>query len=160
MLFLIRVYIVKRIFCIIIVAISMFTIAYAHSGRTDSNGGHYDRSTGEYHYHHGYSAHQHNADGSCPYEVEVETETEPETTQELLVVDSSEKNNEINKLNEKITTLEEQIDAKQQTIGKLNNELDEKFNEIEHLKYDKNTLHFIYWFIIICMGVAIWKLKK
>lgn len=28
----------------------------AHSGRTDANGGHYDRSTGEYHYHHGYPA--------------------------------------------------------------------------------------------------------
>lgn len=39
----------------------------AHPGRTDSNGGHYDRSTGEYHYHHGYSAHQHK-NGVCPYE--------------------------------------------------------------------------------------------
>ena len=38
----------------------------AHSGRTDSRGGHYDRSTGEYHYHHGYSAHQHPG-GICPY---------------------------------------------------------------------------------------------
>ena len=39
----------------------------AHSGRTDSSGGHYDRSTGKYHYHHGYSAHQHTG-GVCPYE--------------------------------------------------------------------------------------------
>lgn len=38
----------------------------AHSGNTDSHGGHYDRSTGEYHYHHGYSAHDHE-DGECPY---------------------------------------------------------------------------------------------
>lgn len=38
----------------------------AHSGGTDSNGGHTDHSTGEYHYHHGYSAHQH-VDGVCPY---------------------------------------------------------------------------------------------
>lgn len=42
-------------------------IIVAHPGKTDSNGGHYDRSTGEYHYHHGYSAHQH-IDGICPYE--------------------------------------------------------------------------------------------
>jgi len=41
----------------------------AHSGRTDSAGGHYDRSTGEYHFHHGYPAHQH-YDGICPYEEE------------------------------------------------------------------------------------------
>lgn len=40
--------------------------AAAHSGRTDKNGGHYDRSTGDYHYHHGYPAHQHPG-GICPY---------------------------------------------------------------------------------------------
>lgn len=44
----------------------------AHSGRTDSNGGHTDKSTGEYHYHHGYPAHDHwdiDGDGTidCPY---------------------------------------------------------------------------------------------
>ncbi len=38
----------------------------AHGGRTDSSGGHYNRSTGEYHFHHGYSAHQHPG-GSCVY---------------------------------------------------------------------------------------------
>lgn len=38
----------------------------AHSGGTDSSGGHYDSSTGSYHYHHGYPAHQH-TNGKCPY---------------------------------------------------------------------------------------------
>lgn len=41
--------------------------AFAHPGRTDSSGGHTDRSTGEYHYHHGRSAHQH-PNGICPYD--------------------------------------------------------------------------------------------
>ena len=46
---------------------------YAHSGKTDYAGGHYNNSTGEYHYHHGYSAHSHydiDGDGviDCPYE--------------------------------------------------------------------------------------------
>lgn len=27
------------------------TVSFSHSGNTDSNGGHYNRSTGEYHYH-------------------------------------------------------------------------------------------------------------
>lgn len=40
---------------------------YAHSGKTDANGGHYNNSTGEYHFHHGYAAHQH-INGVCPYE--------------------------------------------------------------------------------------------
>lgn len=43
------------------------SIVFAHSGRTDSSGGHYNHSTGEYHYHHGYPAHQHTG-GACPYE--------------------------------------------------------------------------------------------
>lgn len=38
----------------------------AHSGRTDSKGGHHVTATGEYHYHHGYPAHQH-PNGICPY---------------------------------------------------------------------------------------------
>lgn len=42
------------------------SVSFAHPGNTDSNGGHYDRSTGKYHYHHGYPAHQH-PDGRCPY---------------------------------------------------------------------------------------------
>lgn len=47
--------------------------AHAHSGRTDASGGHYDRTTGEYHYHHGYPAHDHydmDGDGilDCPYD--------------------------------------------------------------------------------------------
>ena len=43
------------------------SISSAHSGRTDASGGHYDRSTGLYHYHHGYPAHRH-INGICPYE--------------------------------------------------------------------------------------------
>lgn len=48
------------------------TIAYAHPGDTDSSGGHYDSSSGEYHYHHGYPAHQH-TNGRCPYDFDDRT---------------------------------------------------------------------------------------
>lgn len=47
-------------------------VAFAHSGGTDANGGHYDKSTGTYHYHHGYSAHPHTG-GVCPYAYEDRT---------------------------------------------------------------------------------------
>lgn len=60
----------KKTAIIIIVAFSfIFTYQFSvqsHQGRTDSSGGHYDRSTGEYHYHHGLSAHYH-INGECPY---------------------------------------------------------------------------------------------
>lgn len=52
--------------------ISCSTTLYAHPGRTDSNGGHRNSSTGEYHYHHGYSAHQHD-NGICPYDFDNKT---------------------------------------------------------------------------------------
>lgn len=45
---------------------------FAHSGGTDGAGGHYNHSTGEYHYHHGYSAHQHPG-GVCPYDYDDRT---------------------------------------------------------------------------------------
>ena len=61
----------KRIFCIVLSVMILF-LAFAipitaHSGKTDAVGGHYDSSTGEYHYHHGYPAHQH-TNGKCPYD--------------------------------------------------------------------------------------------
>ena len=49
------------------------SMVYAHPGRTDYKGGHYDRSTGEYHYHHGYPAHQHE-NGVCPYDFDDNTQ--------------------------------------------------------------------------------------
>lgn len=56
-----------RVFLVAITVLSVLTLSVvAHSGRTDANGGHYNRSTGEYHYHHGYPAHQHPG-GYCPY---------------------------------------------------------------------------------------------
>lgn len=54
------------ILCITILWLSVTNIVPIHSGRTDGNGGHYNHSTGEYHYHHGYPAHQHRY-GECPY---------------------------------------------------------------------------------------------
>jgi hypothetical protein len=72
--------------------ISLVTImAYAHSGRTDSNGGHYDRSTGEYHYHHGRPAHRH-PNGRCPYDTTDDsdyTDSTSSSSQSYDITDSS-----------------------------------------------------------------------
>mgnify|MGYP003377908942 CR=1 FL=1 len=61
--------------------------AFAHSGKTDSAGGHYNHSTGEYHYHHGYPAHQH-PEGICPYSSDNHT-TESSGTSGSSAVSSS-----------------------------------------------------------------------
>ena len=68
----------KKALCIIVATIYIFSFAvlcFAHSGRTDSSGGHKDSSTGEYHYHHGYPAHQHK-NGNCPYNFDDKTISE------------------------------------------------------------------------------------
>lgn len=64
--------IISALICISIM-LSLPQTAHAHPGKTDSAGGHTDRSTGEYHYHHGYEAHNHydmDGDGEedCPYD--------------------------------------------------------------------------------------------
>lgn len=51
---------------LLLVSIISLLGVFAHSGRTDGNGGHWDRSAGEYHYHHGYGEHDH-PNGICPY---------------------------------------------------------------------------------------------
>ena len=66
---------ISVIFCFILI----FTCASAHPGRTDASGGHWDRSTGEYHYHHGYPAHQH-TNGICPYEYDDQTGSSSDTS--------------------------------------------------------------------------------
>ena len=57
---------------VLVLALLLSLPVLAHSGRTDSKGGHYNRSTGEYHYHHGYPAHQHEG-GECPYDFDDRT---------------------------------------------------------------------------------------
>lgn len=61
----------KRLFILcIVLLITVPLTSFAHSGRTDSSGGHRDNKNksglGSYHYHHGYSAHLHPG-GVCPY---------------------------------------------------------------------------------------------
>lgn len=70
----------RKIMLFLILLVLCVTPASAHPGRTDSQGGHYNRSTGEYHWHHGMSAHQHydmDGDGilDCPYTFKGTTST-------------------------------------------------------------------------------------
>ena len=67
------------LFTIIILCLLSTLCVTAHSGRTDSKGGHYNRATGEYHYHHGYPEHQH-INGECPYLSSKKSNTETSTS--------------------------------------------------------------------------------
>ena len=45
-----------RFIFVAVIVLSMSLAAYAHPGKLDKNGGHYDKETGEYHYHKGPNA--------------------------------------------------------------------------------------------------------
>lgn len=62
----------KKAICAVSCLALLVCAASAHPGDTDENDGHYNRSTGEYHYHHGYNAHQHE-NGICPYDYDDQT---------------------------------------------------------------------------------------
>lgn len=60
----------KKMLCVLLSVLLLSLPVSAHSGRTDSAGGHHDNKNvsglGPYHYHHGYPAHLH-PNGVCPY---------------------------------------------------------------------------------------------
>lgn len=49
---------------LLIIGLTCIISVFAHSGRTDANGGHWDRSTGTYHYHTGENAGQSSSSSS------------------------------------------------------------------------------------------------
>jgi len=168
----------KKVLLILTITITFFTgyinSSFAHSGRTDSNGGHYNRSTGEYHYHHGYSAHQHNADGSCPYEKsssteyteEKESSSNEESNYVLKDVDTSDDDKK------RIQELQNLVTSKQNTIEALNRIIanqNEKITELEstlELKSAIEEVEPVVWYGIalfflgsICIAYNIGKKK-
>lgn len=89
----------KKVFKISLILMSIVVIilgscvaVFAHPGKTDSDGGHFDRSTGEYHYHHGYPAHQHE-NGTCPYNKKSTTTEKAETFATIVIEDNKQKDN-------------------------------------------------------------------
>lgn len=63
---------VRSLVLVPLLALACLSVVFAHPGKTDADGGHYNRSTGEYHYHHGYPEHQH-PNGECPYDFDDQT---------------------------------------------------------------------------------------
>lgn len=75
---------IRRVTTILLTLFVLFMpiATYAHSGRTDSSGGHNDNKNksglGSYHYHHGSGPHLH-PDGVCPYSVKPKSSSSSNT---------------------------------------------------------------------------------
>ena len=75
-----------KLLLVLALCLCLSVVVSAHPGGTDSNGGHTDHETGEYHYHHGYPAHQHrdmDGDGvlDCPYLFDDKTGSSGDSTE-------------------------------------------------------------------------------
>lgn len=64
---------------VVLVIGSSVVLCSAHSGRTDANGGHYDRKTGVYHYHHSSPSHKQSSDTSSYKSKSPSTNIKPST---------------------------------------------------------------------------------
>lgn len=117
----------KKIFISLLIILNISIISFAHSGRTDANGGHYDRSTGEYHYHNnGYSSDD--EDNIIMYPTEI----------------LEEENLELRQQNEK---LEEQIVELNNKIEELTNQYKQDLEKANTTK--ANTISLSFFIIII-----------
>lgn len=85
----------KKIIYLFLIIILITNVSFAHPGRTDSNGGHWDYSTGTYHYHNGKT----NQDLS-------DEETE------MIFTDTADYAGEIKSLKAQVETLEEDVRKK------------------------------------------------
>ena len=56
----------KKILILLLLSLGFISLVSAHSGRTDSSGGHNNRSTGTYHYHNSGSSSSSSYSGNCP----------------------------------------------------------------------------------------------
>ena len=132
----------------------MCTFSYAHQGKTDEYGGHYNRSIGTYHYHSGEYA------GTGEYTAPIEEGgtliVEEDNSQSETDTLTVENNNDylISSQQDKIDNLEQQIYAKEDSIGNLTEQLNEKNEKIEELESNQNSL-FIGFAITLIIAIYI-----
>lgn len=111
----------NKVILFFIVFISVFSISFAHPGRTDSNGGHYDRSTGEYHYH-------------------------DENELEEVVVDDVDEETEVF---EKLQKAEDEKEAVLSDYTEAMDIIDEKDVKIKELESDIQNLLIVFAFVLL-----------
>lgn len=152
----------KKISITIFILLLLFcNFSYAHKGRTDGYGGHYNRSTGTYHYHSGEYADT--GEYTSPIEeggTLIGEENDSEDTAGYLVINNTDTSQQ-----DKIDSLQQQIYSKESSIGNLTEQLNEKNEKINQLEDDKTSLLVAFGLILllaICISynVGLEKNKK
>lgn len=154
----------KRILIMFLCIISFSSVIYAHKGRTDSYGGHYNRSEGTYHYHSGQYA------GTGAYTKPVEEggtkigSNYSQTSNEDVIIGTEEDGEDIlREYTSQIEELQSELTGKDEIIRDLKAKLEdgnsedkqiveEKEKKIDELKEQQNTM---FWYYIIFYLISI-----
>lgn len=154
----------RKIILLFLYFISISFIIYAHSGRTDSYGGHYNRSEGTYHYHNGQYA------GTGEYTKPVEEGGTKIGSNYLQAYNGdatigTEEDGEdiLREYTSQIEELQSELTGKDETISDLKAKLEsgnsedkqiieEKEEKIDELKEQQNTM---FWYYIIFYLISI-----
>lgn len=131
---------IKFIIILITITFTVPAISYSHSGRTDSNGGHWDYSTGTYHYHN---------DGSSVI------------NKDYTFAGNDDDDEYINTLREENSNLQDKVSSLQEEINNYKYDLkDSGFNSINDLdnkidELESKISNMWFWFFIVLIASII-----
>lgn len=139
----------------LVLCLSICGLAFAHSGRLDENGGHWDRSTGTYHYHTGENAGK-SQSSSDSYDYYYDEDDEKDSNYNNIIDDLlnqlDEKDNEINKLNNELSDSEDKLEEEQEKSKK-------KYLAVI-VVLTALTVTFLYFFILKSSNAKDYKKQK
>ena len=136
----------KIVLTILVIILGMQPYSLAHKGRTDSYGGHYDRSTGTYHYHDGAYSGEYTApveEGGVKLDENFETEEE-------LTVNKND-TRDVNIIVSENDRLKTEIEVKRNSLAEAQEKVNEQKKRIKELEDRKIWTHIVYITIIIIM---------
>lgn len=145
----------KRVLIIMSIMLLINTFSLAHSGRTDAYGGHYNHSTGTYHYHSG----SYYGEYTGPVEeggVKIDGVKETKDIPKVNMNDTR----DINQIIIDNNNLEKELESKRKSITNMNNKINEQKEEINELKDSKRLIHIVYLVIILIMLIYGYKHLK
>lgn len=131
------VYKIRKFLCLLIAIFVLFSFSasvYAHSGRTDSNGGHWNTKTGTYHYHNGGSS----SSSSGSTSGSTSTYQLPSTTL------TPEKQAELNSREEQLTQNKNQLLAKLDELEKRIQQLNSDYLALKELIAELRIKYNVY----------------
>lgn len=143
----------KKVFFILIVIMSLTAnLSMAHKGKTDEYGGHYDHSTGYYHYHNG--EYDNTGDYTAPIEeggIKIESE---ENTGGLIINEDNDIEDKLKEENNKLKDELQEINSKiynmnATSINDIENIMQKQQKEIETLKSDEKNMWIMFVFCIL-----------